>query len=124
MNITETQAAGLSKMFPLSPTIERDAKVFATKTLSLIAEQLGDQPLPDLRVIQGMLNQAHCKAIAQSREEDVTDALAVVAGASLIECKRFVDALVERVSSLVGVAIELEDAAFVLENEIAAEESC
>lgn len=71
-----------------------------------------------------MQSTAPLEAPPKEREEDVTDALAVVAGASLIECKRFVDALVERVSSLVGVAIELEDAAFVLENEIAAEESC
>ena len=49
------------------------------------------------------------------------DLIAYIQSASLDQCKAIVDALVDRVSDLVGCATELEDAACMIQKELDAD---
>lgn len=48
----------------------------------------------------------------------MVDVVAYIHQANLVQCKTIVDALVDRVSDLVGCATELEDASCQLANEL------
>jgi hypothetical protein len=68
--------------------------------------------------IQAMLESAQAKAAKMSRLDDLVDVARFIEGASLLECKHIINSLVDRVSSLVGSASELEDASDALMKEI------
>lgn len=119
MNMTETQAAGLHKMFNAPPpAIENDAKVFAAKPLRLIAEQLGEQPLRALPDVPRMIVEAQHKAGRIARLDELVGIAEFIGDASPLECKHIINMLADRVSTLTGCATELEDAACALTREI------
>lgn len=121
MNMTGTQAAGLSRLF-IAPDVEHDAKVFTTKPLSLIAEQLGDQPMSDLPDVPCMIVNMQAKVKRLDRLNELSALVDFIGEASLIECKLIICELIDRVSTLVGSASELEDAACALTKDIESDE--
>ena len=71
--------------------------------------------LPDMLA---MMESARAKADRMSRLDDLVDVARFIEGASLVECKHIINSLVDRVSSLVGSASELEDASDALMKKI------
>lgn len=110
-----------------APPKERDAQVarLAIPSLSDIAEILGDNtpiyPLPNLRVISGMIDQAHAKAMAESRREDINECLNVIRTASKLERIALFTAVLNAEIEEEGCDPEMEDALCVLK---ARAESC
>jgi len=72
-----------------------------------------------MQLIEQILEQGRAIAKNRSRQEDRDEAIAFIATADLYECKELIEKLADRVSSEVGLAPELEDAACVLERELA-----
>lgn len=67
--------------------------------------------LPNLLDIQKIMSVAQEKARRLERANDLEEVSMFIADSSLQECKLIIDDLIDRVSTLVGSATELEDAA-------------
>lgn len=72
-----------------------------------------------MQPIEQILEQGRSIAKNRSRQEVRDLALAFIATADLYECKELIEKLADRVSDEVGLAPELENAACVLERELA-----
>ena len=65
------------------------------------------------------IDRLHSKAVRESRLPEVVEIANFIGIASLMECKLIINELIERVSSLTGIACELENASCMLSKEIA-----
>ena len=91
--------------------------------LAIIAKHLQEmRPLMEsLAGSKTTIDEAHSKAIRESRLPEIVGIANFIGTASLMECKLIINELIDRVSSLVGVASELEDASCMLSREIGAQ---
>lgn len=70
-----------------------------------------------------IMSAARDKAKKLARADSLDEVTRFINEASLQECKLIIDDLIDRVSTLVGVAPELEDAACAINREIMADEA-
>lgn len=75
--------------------------------------------LPD---VQAMIPAARAKAARNRRTEELEELRDFIVDADLRECNQIISSLIERVSTLLGCAPELEDAQCVIAHEISMED--
>lgn len=76
--------------------------------------------IPTMEDIQKIMTVAHANARRLQRADELEEISEFIVGASLQECKLIVDDLIDRVSTIVGLAPELEDAAVSINRSIMA----
>ena len=76
------------------------------------------QIIEDIKQAQIDLAIANVKAKRKARTDSLYECGGFIKDANLHECKWIINELIDRVSSLVGCATELEDAACVIQKEI------
>lgn len=81
------------------------------KTVNTVCDSFFGRLLPD----------AERKAKRMSSADDLVSVAKFIGSAGLVECKLIINELVDRVSTLVGCATELEDASCALTREIESE---
>ena len=86
--------------------------------LQIIAKHLQEmRPLME-KLAGSKPSYSHRKAVLDSRLSELVEIANFIGTANLMECKLIINELIERVSSVVGVASELEDASCMLSKEI------
>lgn len=77
--------------------------------------------IPTMEDVQKIMDDARTNVRRLQRADELEEVAVFIAAASLQECKLIIDDLIDRVSTLVGLAPELEDAAASLNRSIIAE---
>ena len=77
--------------------------------------------LPSVKDIQNIMTAAQEKCHRLQRADEFDEVSTFIADASLQECKLIADALIDRVATLTGCALELEEASCALDREIMGE---
>lgn len=83
-----------------------------------MCDALSSHAMPD---VQQMVNDAQRKARANGRLDDLVEVDAFISSASNLECKHIIHTLIDRIGALAGDVSYLEDAAYKLSTEIAAQ---
>lgn len=88
------------------------------KTVNTVCDAFFGRLLPD---VPKMMDDGERKAKRMSRADDLVSVAEFIGSAGPVECKLIINELVDRVSTLVGCATELEDASCALTREIESE---
>lgn len=78
--------------------------------------------IPTMEDVQKIIADAQVNVRRLQRADELEEMSVFIAAANLQECKLITDDLIDRVSTLVGLAPELEDAAASLNRSIMAED--
>lgn len=78
--------------------------------------------IPTMEDVQKIIADAQVNVRRLQRADELEEIAGFIAAASLQECKLIIDDLIDRVSTLVGLAPELEDAAHSINRSIMAED--
>ena len=84
-----------------------------------LMNKLGD--MPDMPDVPQMIVEGQRRAQRPGRLDELVGIADFIGNANLLECKHIITELIERVSTLTGCAVEMEDAGCVLTREIEAE---